>query len=69
MNKIWIVTTPSAYRLNHECFIGKGASKNAALEDAYGPKESWGKNTKQAVRRANVREVSEDEAMEYEQRT
>lgn len=66
MNKIWIVTTPSAYRMNHECFLGKGATKNEALEDAYGPRESWGNGTKKAVRNANVREVSEDECSEFE---
>lgn len=52
--------------MNHECFLGKGATKNEALEDAYGPRESWGNGTKKAMRNANVREVSEDECAEFE---
>jgi len=63
---IWIVTTPSAYRMNHECFLGKGSTKNEALEDAYGPRESWSNATRRAIKAANARQVSEDEAREYE---
>lgn len=68
MNKVWIVTTPSAYRANHVCFLGKGASKQAALEDAYGPREDWSKSTKAAIKCADVYEVSEDEARDMEGR-
>lgn len=55
------VTTPSAYRLGHQCFLGSGKTKTEALEDAFGPKDSWSNATRKAVKRADVREVTEDE--------
>lgn len=55
------VTTPSAYRNHHQCLLGSGNTKTEALEDAFGPKDSWGNATRKAVKRADVREVTEDE--------
>ena len=63
---IWIVTTPSAYRMNHECFLGKGSTKNEALEDAFGPRVYWGNSTKRSIKAATIRQASEDEARELE---
>jgi len=63
---VWVVTTPSAYRLGHQCLLGSGSSKAAALEDAYGPKESWGNSTKRAVRNADIYQVTEDECREMQ---
>ncbi len=63
---VWIVTTPSAYRANHQCFLGSGPTKAAALEDAYGPKSSWTAYTKRAIRNADVYETSEDECRELQ---
>jgi hypothetical protein len=54
------VTTPSAYRLGHQCFLGSGQTKTAALEDAFGPKSDWGPSTLKAIKRAHVREVTEE---------
>jgi len=58
---IWVVTTPSAYRMGHQCFLGCGPTKTAALEDAFGPKGSWSSGTKRSVRNADVYETSEEE--------
>lgn len=65
---VWIVTTPSAYRAGHQCLLGSGRSKNDALEQAYGPREDWGKSTKASIRRATVEQVSEDTLREMEER-
>lgn len=65
---VWIVTTPSAYRAGHQCLIGSGSSKNDALEQAYGPREDWGKSTKASIRRATIEQVSEDTLHEMEER-
>lgn len=35
---VWVVTVPSSYRMGHQCFLGEGASKAAAMADAFGPK-------------------------------
>ena len=67
-NTVWVVTTPSAYRANHQCFLGSGPTKAKAIEDAYGPKESWGNSTKRAVRNADVYQVTEDECREMQLR-
>jgi hypothetical protein len=64
--KVWVVTAPSAYRSMHTCFLGRGATKQAALEDAYGPKESWGNNTRKSLRIADVYETDEATADELE---
>ncbi|CAB4186559.1 hypothetical protein UFOVP1329_28 [uncultured Caudovirales phage] len=58
---IWVVTTPSAYRSGHTCLIGSGKTKAEAIEDAYGPKDSWGNSTKRAVRNADIYQVTEEE--------
>jgi hypothetical protein len=63
---IWIVTIPSAYRMGHQCYLGSGPTKAAALEDAFGPKASWGNTTKRSVRNADVYEISEDECREIQ---
>jgi len=65
---VFVVTTPSAYRAGHQCFLGSGTTKAAALEDAYGPKESWGNSTKRAIRQADVHQVTEEECREMQMR-
>jgi hypothetical protein len=55
------VTTPSAYRFGHQCFLGSGNTKTEALEDAFGPKDSWGNATRKAVKRADVFQVTDEE--------
>lgn len=64
--KVWVVTAPSAYRSMHTCFLGRGATKQAALEDAYGPKSDWGNNTRKSMRIADVYETDEATADELE---
>ena len=66
---VWVVTTPSAYRLSHQCFLGSGPTKTAALEDAYGPKDSWSNSTKKSIRNADVYQVTEDECREMQMRS
>jgi hypothetical protein len=58
---VWIVTKPSAYRAGHQCFLGSGETKASALEDAFGPKESWTSYTKRSIRDSDVYETSEEE--------
>jgi hypothetical protein len=67
-NKVWVVTVPSAYRAMHQCFLGKGATKHAALEDAYGPRRAWGNATKASARQADVYETdaATADSMEHE---
>ena len=65
---VWVVTTPSAYRASHQCFLGSGPTKTAALEDAYGPKGCWSNSTKRAIRSADVYQVTEDECREMQMR-
>ena len=66
---VWVVTTPSAYRHNHQCFFGSGNTKTAALEDAYGPKDSWTDYVKRSIRNADVYQVTEDECCEMQMRS
>jgi hypothetical protein len=63
---IWVVTTPSAYRIGHQCFLGCGPTKAAAIEDAYGPKDSWSNGIKRLVRNADIIQVTEDECREMQ---
>lgn len=65
-NRVWVVTAPSAYRMMHICFLGRGATKQAALENAYGPRESWGNNTRKSMRIADVYETDTATADELE---
>jgi len=56
----YIVEVPSA--ISHRmCLLGHGPTKAAALEDAYGPKDSWGPSTQRSVKNAQIRQVSDDE--------
>jgi hypothetical protein len=66
--RVWVVTVPSAYRAMHQCFLGSGATKHAALEDAYGPRRAWGNATKASVRQADVYETdaATADSMEHE---
>lgn len=64
--RVWVVTAPSAYRTMHTCFLGRGATKQAALEDAYGPKESWGNATRKSLRIADVYETDKATADDLE---
>ncbi len=64
--RVWVVTAPSAYRMAHTCFLGKGATKSAALEDAFGPKEQWGNATRRSLRVADVYETDKSNADELE---
>ena len=50
----WVVTSPSAYRASHECVLGMGTTREAALEDAFGPRSGWGNSTRASIRRATV---------------
>ena len=61
MKDIYAVLVPSAYRFGHLCLIGRGATKKAALEDAYGPSEYWSARTRSQARRAEVRLIDEAE--------
>lgn len=65
--KAWVVTAPSSYRLGHTCFLGRGATKTEALENAVGPKP-WGNAAKRIARNADVYQVTADEADEMEHR-
>lgn len=65
---VWVVTTPSAYRASHQCFLGSGPTKTAALEDAYGPKGCWSNSTKRAIRSADVFQVTEEVCREMQMR-
>lgn len=66
LKKVWIVTKPSAYRRDHTCVLGRGATRAAAIESAYGPKSDWSSQTKAQIRSADVYEISEDDADELE---
>lgn len=63
MKQIWIVSKSSAYRSGHECILGSGSSRNAALENAYGPKP-WTPYVKRSMKDADVQmlEVTAAEA-------
>ena len=63
--KVWIVTAPSAVGYGY-CFLGRGATKQAALEDAYGPRASWGNATRKSMRIADVYETDIATAEELE---
>jgi hypothetical protein len=63
---VWVVTVPSAYRLGHQCYLGRGLTKQAALEDAYGPRQQWGNNTRKSMRIASVYSTDPDTADEIE---
>lgn len=63
-NLIWVVTTDSAYRMGVLCFLGEGATKDDALEDAYGPKEQWGNSAKKSISRAQVYQITASELAE-----
>lgn len=65
--KAWVVTAPSSYRLGHTCFLGRGATKTEALENAVGPKP-WGNAAKRIARNADVYQVTAEEADEMEHR-
>ncbi len=65
-DKVWVVTKPSAYRMGHVCFLGRGSSKDEALRDAYGPKDQWGNLTRRSMRDADVYETTVAEADEME---
>lgn len=63
--KTFAVLVPSAYR-NRMCLLGSGSSKAAALEDSFGPKDSWGNSTRRAIKNADIVEVTEDELRDLE---
>lgn len=56
-NRVWVVTAPSAYRMGHTCFLGRGATKQAAIADAFGPREAWGNNTRRSMKAADIYET------------
>ncbi len=65
--RVWVVTAPSAYRMGHTCFLGRGATKSAAITDAFGPKP-WGNATRASMRIADIYELdaSEADALEFQ---
>jgi hypothetical protein len=63
---VWVVTAPSAYRMAHTCFLGRGATKEAAMLDAFGPREAWGNATRRSIRNADIYETTVAEADELE---
>ena len=60
--RVWVVTAPSAYRFAHTCFLGRGATKKEAMEDAFGPRLNWGNATRRSIRNADIYETDEAEA-------
>jgi hypothetical protein len=50
----------------HTCFLGRGATKEEALTNAYGPRQSWGNNTRKSMRIADVYETDATTADELE---
>ena len=64
--KVWVVTAPSAYRMAHTCFLGRGATKEAAMLDAFGPREAWGNATRRSIKNADIYETTEADADELE---
>ncbi len=58
---VWIVLTPSAYRFGVDCYLGRGASKPEALENAFGPKP-WSAFQKSSAKRADCYQVTVAEA-------
>lgn len=66
VEKTWIVTAPSAYRIGHTCFLGRGATKAAAIADAFGPREAWGNATRRSMKAADVYETDAATADELE---
>ena len=57
----WVVTAPSAYRPGHTCFLGRGTTRQHAMEEAFGA-PPWGPAAKKSMRIASVYQVNEDEA-------
>jgi len=55
----YIVLSQSGVNQLKMCFLGSGSTRKAALEDAFGPDFN---PRDRAVRRAEVREVSDEEA-------
>ncbi len=62
---VWVVTAPSAYRAMHQCFLGRGASKPEALENAFGPKP-WSAFQKSSAKRADCYQVTPTQADDLE---
>jgi hypothetical protein len=57
---IFVVLTRSAY-LDKDCILGQGVTKKEAIEDAFGPKSSWGNSSKRSYKNSWVKEMTEDE--------
>lgn len=62
---VWVVTVPSAVHMG-VCYLGRGPTKQAAIEDAYGPRASWGNNTRRSMRNADIYETTPEEADKLE---
>jgi hypothetical protein len=66
VSRVWVVTAPSAVHMG-VCFLGRGATKNEAIADAYGPNWQRHSRTRQNVRHADIYEttVAEADALEH----
>jgi hypothetical protein len=61
MPKTFVVLKESGVNSLRMCLLGEGETKAAAMADAFGPRESWSKWTRNSARSAIVREVEQDE--------
>jgi hypothetical protein len=59
--KVWVVTAPSAIHMG-VCFLGRGATRAAAIADAYGPTPN-----RKSMRIASIYETTADEADQLEE--
>lgn len=59
-NNVWVVTAQSGVHMG-VCFLGRGATRAAAIEDAYGPTPN-----RKSMRSANIYETTAAEADELE---
>ena len=55
----WVVTKPSGVHFG-VCLLGEGATRDAAIEDAYGPKQNWSPQTRKQIKSADIYETDEE---------
>ena len=62
--KVWVVTMYSEF---HQCprLLGTGKTRQAALENAYGPMADWSSEIKESMKKAEVYSITEAEFYNY----
>lgn len=63
--RVWVVTAPSGIHMG-VCFLGRGATKAEALDDAFGPGWRNSNHASRSAKRADVYQTSAAEADELE---